>query len=142
MGRHRKPTIQLRREGNFRDDRQGGRADVAYEPADLKAPHGLGTDGQWLWALVIKGTPRGILSAVDTAQLFGMCKWWARWRKFDRRVDMDVTDMRQMAVCWKQFSFIAGQFGLSPAARTRIKAPGKQDAPDDPLAKMIAGRVS
>lgn len=142
MGRTCKPTVQLKREGTFREDRQGGRADVAYEPAELKAPRGLGDDGRWLWELVIKGTPHGILSAVDTAQLFAMCKWWARWRRFDRRVDMDVTDLRQMAVCWNQFAAIAAQFGLSPAARTRIKAPGKQDAPDDPLAKMIAGRVS
>lgn len=141
-GRPRKSTSQLIREGNFRSDRQGGRADVAYKPADLIAPRGLGDDGQWLWKLVIKGTPRGILSAVDTAQLFAMCKWWGRWRRLDRKSQLKAADMRQMAECWKQFASIAGQFGLSPAARTRIKAPGKQDAPDDPLARMIAGRVS
>ena len=142
MGGPRKPTVQLRREGTFREDRQGGRADVAYEPAELQAPRGLGDDGRWLWQLVINGTPRGILSAVDTAQLFAMCKWWGRWRRFDRNKDLEVSEMRQMTECWKQFAAIAAQFGLSPAARTRIKAPGKQDAPDDPLSKMIAGRVS
>ena len=141
-GRPRKPTLQLIREGNYREDRQGGRADIAYQPADLKAPRGLGDDGQWLWALVIKGTPRGILSAVDTAQLFAMCKWWGRWRRLDRKSNLDVADMRQMVECWKQFSTIAGQFGMSPAARTRIKTPGKQETADDPLARMIADRVS
>lgn len=142
MGRPRKPTLQLIREGNFREDRQGGRADLVYEAGELKAPRGLGADGRWLWELVISGTPRGILSAVDAAQLFAMCRWWNRWRRLDRTRRLDASGMRQMTECWKQFSVIAGQFGLSPSARTRIRAPEKREAEDDPLARMIAERVS
>ena len=62
-------------------------------------------------------------------------------RRLDRRSDLDADSMRQMVECWKQFAGLAGQFGLSPSARTRIRSPEQPDRPADPLAKMIAMRA-
>ena len=141
-GRHRKPTIQLMREGTYTESRHGGRVDVVYPAGDPKPLRGLGVDGRWLWQVVVTETPRGILADVDAAQLFALCRWWSHWRRLDRKltVDRSSADIRAAGFVWSQFTALASQFGLSPTARAGLKANPQAPPVMDPLAAMIAMR--
>ena len=140
-GHNRKPTSVLKREGGFRRCRHGDRSDINYDPTELKPPRGLGRDGAWLWRLVVDATPRGVLTTVDTPQLFALCKWWGRWRRLDRKSDLNAFQLRQMLQSWKQFSQLATQFGLSPSARAGLKVPTQTPDPlEDPFLKLMAMR--
>jgi len=133
------------REGNYREDRHGDRADTQYDGTPT-APHGLGKDGQYLWKLINTGTPDDILAKIDSPTMFAMCRWWQKWRELDRRShrdDFTPQQFRMMVDAWTQCSKMMMEYGMSPVARTRIKkANTKTQTETDPLLKLVGGRAS
>lgn len=129
-GRPPKPTAQHELDGTFRSDRHGDRADLSWLPGKPVKPKGLDEDSNWLWDLVVGQLPEGARAAVDAVQLIALCNWWRRYTKYARMMDeeignpMHVSCMECMA--WKNFTKLAAEFGLSPAARTRLKVSGAQ----------------
>ena len=143
-GHNAKPTLQLKREGRYEAGRHGDRVDDQYEGMP-ELIRGLGKDGQYLWKLITENTPPGILVTVDSAAMFAMCRWWAAYRKFERKAmgaKSKPHDLYQASTAWKQCSQLMIQFGLTPIARTRLKGGEKAAELNDPLSQMIRNRAS
>lgn len=141
-GHNAKATKHLKLAGTFREDRHGDRVDSKYEgmPEQIK---GLGKDGQQMWKLVVKHTPAEVLAGIDGPALFGLCRWWAMWRKYDRIANSakaKPNDLYLAMGAWKQCNQLMIQFGMSPVARTRIKSGERSVDTSDPLSQMIANR--
>ena len=118
----RKPSKLRILEGDFRQDRHGCRADLAYDDTGPEQLSGLGAHGQWLYETTVRNTPKQILNAVDSAVIFSMCRWWDRFRLFDEEVDKDPSQANFNAA---KFSFdrylqCAKEIGCTPQSRTKI----------------------
>lgn len=137
-GRPRKPVADLALEDRFRSDRHGDPVTV-WQPAGAPTPPDwLSDDARQLWqSLVPSLAARGVATAVDTAELGGLCDWWARYRQVSRALDA-VADIKSTeyyrlqilaGAAWKNFATAASKFGLNPSdrARLRIDSGAKQE---------------
>jgi len=121
MGRPAKTICQHRLEGTYRPDRHGERLDGLAPVGKPKKPPGLSESERKMWNFVVRSLPSGVLSAADTFVLIGAVRWFCRWSRL-----MGVGDYKatcQAAAAWKGFMSAAGQLGLSPQSRAKIKAP-------------------
>ena len=145
-GRPAKPTVQLRREGTFDTSRHSDRVDDSYDGVPEKI-RGLGKDGLYCYEMITGSTPPNILVHIDSLSLFGLCKWWAEFRDWERKMSSPVgteKDMRNAGFAWDKFSKLASEYGLTPASRTKLRANNSEQsktAPGDPLAAMIESRA-
>ena len=116
------------------------------EQREAKAPAGapdapvwLDADSKAAWdALVPQLDGMGVLTKVDQNALGRYCRFWARWRKAEQFIDQHgdmypLKDDQGRTKCFQQWPQVAiaaklaqqltrleQEFGLTPAARTRI----------------------
>lgn len=131
-GRNPKTSAELKLTGGFRADRHGSRADVVW-PHDLpEKPADLSDDAAWLWELVLSQLPDAARAKVDAAVLRGMCEWWGLYRRYmnlaTEATAEDYRIVQMAAMAWKQFEKSSCDFGLSPAARAKLRVGGKEKA--------------
>ncbi len=86
----------------------------------------------------------GLLTRVDRAALAAYCEAWARWREAEKKLkELGLVVRNSKMTGWmknpwllvadkamEQIRAFASEFGLTPAARTRIQVP-KGDVEDD-----------
>lgn len=151
-GRPRKPTHLKLLEGTFRKDRAPKR-----EP---KAPRGrpsppayLGRVAKATWRRVIRDLESmRILSAVDRDIIAAYCQAVQRYQEFERAITEHgitfvtekgyVAQRPEVAMAHKQAQLVkqlAGELGLTPAARSRIDVPEKEP-PKDQTEEMLFGK--
>lgn len=144
-----KPTAQKRREGTYRKDRAPTR-----EPAPTAGvppcPPGISTDldARGCWErLVPELTRLKLLTLLDGPALEGLCRAYAVAVKADRKLRQHgvivktpwglqqnpaVTISRS---AWAEVRRFAAEFGLSPAARSRVSVPKGSEA--DPAEQFL-----
>ncbi|MCZ7649289.1 MAG: P27 family phage terminase small subunit [Planctomycetota bacterium] len=131
-GRPRIPVESHIARGTYRKDRHGLPASAAPS-RPLRIPPSVATnpDAAALWRMVNKNlAPDGVLKAADAAKLEGLCRWYGLFRRCMAAVErLDALDpdayrlLIQASMAWRAFDSAAGEFGLSPASRARLKLP-------------------
>jgi P27 family predicted phage terminase small subunit len=119
-------------------------AEPSPPPADLPAPDHLGDEAKAEWQRIsAELMPLGLKTAVDLAALAAYCVAYGRWVEAEREVkklgtvlvsaDGGLYQNPHLAVANRALDQLhrwAVEFGLSPAARTRVSASAAQ-AEDD-----------
>ncbi len=107
-------------------------------------PDWLNADAKTEWERVVPGlAAKFLITTVDMANLAVYCKAYASWKKAEMTLDEEgqtfvdnsgnikIHPLAKLAVQYLgELRRIAGEFGFSPAARSRIdvpKQPGKDD---------------
>lgn len=150
-----KPTAVKTREGTYRADRA-----PAHEPqpdAEIPpCPAGVSGDKDALacWdSLASRLLALGLLSSIDGAALEGLCRSYAVAVKADRDLKKGVTLKTMYGIqahpavaisrlAWAEVRKFASEFGLTPAARTRVNAPAKKAETDDAESFLFGGKVA
>lgn len=129
---HRKPTAALKLHGGYRKHRHADRVE-ASNGRPVK-PDYLKDHGAELWDQLIDQLTAWGAAECDTAALASMCEWWDRYRKcMDLMTDPSAESGYKLQVlagqAWNNFYRMAGQFGITPADRAKLKMP-KNDKDD------------
>jgi len=148
MARPRKPTILHALEGTRPTWRPSAREPRPNGNPRLPSGDVLDTEQRALWKAIVQMSPPGLLTQADESTIERMSVAWAAFRAATRGLaktghvvkGRDGLDVRNpWALVQRQASaemHRAGEsLGLSPAARTRLTMPEKQD--DDPLAILL-----
>ncbi len=151
-GRKPTPTAIKELEGN-----PGKRRLNEREPRpDRKAPScpkWLEPEGRKEWKrLAKKMEALGILSEIDMAAFAGYCQAYARWKEAEEFITKHGTIVKTPSGYWQQVPQVsiaqtylkimqksAEQFGLTPAARSRIVADNTGTAADDEMETLLGG---
>ncbi len=147
-GRKTKPSNIHQLHGTYREDRHGG--GIQIESVLPDPPAGLPEAGLEEWLRVAPELHKAnLLTNLDLAALEAYCRLFARWRMAEEMLatadDMVFEAksgyMAQSAylnisnACVKQMHSIMADFGMTPAARARMKAvdagPKQQDLFED-----------
>jgi hypothetical protein len=139
-----KSTAAHKRDGTLRGDRHGDRMDGQYSAGSPKKTSRVPQNARWIWDLVIGFSPDAAKSPLDAVMLESLCRWWAKWDAYDKRLgeaipgDKEEYKLVMLAVAaWKQCDKIATRFGLSMADRSRLKMPQvESEKHEDPLANL------
>jgi len=143
-GRPRTPTVELNRRGSWRaKDREG---EPQYETAIPTSPDLLDADAQAEWDRIVPELEQhGLITAVDRAALAAYCAAYSRWAAAERIIAAEgiLTEgahggkVKHPAVsvaneAMMMISRFCGEFGLTPASRSRvIGSGGKKKKKDD-----------
>lgn len=151
-GRKPTPTAIKMLEGN-----PGKRPMNGSEPKPLKkapsCPKWLETEAKREWRRLAKQMESiGILTDVDMAAFAGYCQAYARWKEAEEFITQHGTIVRTPSGYWQQvpqvsiaqtylkvMSKFAEQFGLTPAARSRIVANNSVTSPSDEMEQLLGG---
>ena len=149
-GRKPKPTAIKILEGN-----PGKRKLNEYEPQPLKkapsCPKWLETEAKREWRRLAKALERiGVLTEIDMAAFAGYCQAYARWKAAEERISEVGTVFRTASGYPQQVPYVsiaqqylklmhqfAEQFGLTPAARSRIIAGIGENIPSDDMDELL-----
>ena len=75
--------------------------------------------------------------AIDSAELYAMCQWWAEYRKLQLNTKLEAYKrMCAMSAAYKQFRTIASRFGLTPADRASLDV-NDADQEENPFAALL-----
>jgi len=151
-GRKPTPTAIKMLEGN-----PGKRPMNGSEPKPLKkapsCPKWLELEAKREWRRLAKQMESiGILTDVDMAAFAGYCQAYARWKEAEEFITQHGTIVRTPSGYWQQvpqvsiaqtylkvMSKFAEQFGLTPAARSRIVANNSVTSPSDEMEQLLGG---
>ena len=147
-GRRPLPTSVLRQRNTYRPAEHRDRCDELYG-GDPQMPRNLDPDAEKMWHQLLEATPAGVLAAADTSMLSGLVRWWSIWKSADAKVqetaDGDIKLHRNCVLlaghAWDRFARLAMDFGLTPTARTKLKASGNAGDLDDPLLALYGHLV-
>nr|PZN59463.1 MAG: phage terminase small subunit P27 family [Sphaerobacter thermophilus] len=146
-GHNRKPTVLKVIQGN-----PGKRALNKNEPKPRpiapEPPPGLDRFGREAWRRLAPLLERQGLLTEDDAELFwAFCQTWSQLRKAVRelnKMNPRDEDYRKVAVtvenARKDLRLLAVEFGLTPAARSRIDLPQAEDEADGALERLWTTR--
>ena len=101
-----------------------------------------------MWDHLTDALDPRILATADTVQWMAMCDWFAEWRKCVAMMNSDVELdsktygqwFRRKRDAWNELSKITNNFGMSPAARAKIKVAPTDDGEGNPLLEMLEAR--
>ncbi len=151
-GRKPTPTAIKELEGN-----PGKRKLNTNEPRPLKkapaCPKWLEPEARKEWRrLAKKMEALGILTEVDMAAFAGYCQAYARWKEAEEFITQHGTIVKTPSGYWQQvpqvsiaqtylklMNRLAEQFGLTPAARSRIVADTSGKGSEDELEALLGG---
>ena len=151
-GRKPTPTALKVLEGN-----PGKRKLNDREPQPLKkapsCPAWLELEAKKEWRRLAKQMEAiGILTEIDRAAFAGYCQAYARWKEAEEFISQHGTIVRTPSGYWQQVPQVsiaqtylkvmnkfAEQFGLTPAARSRIIAGNSQTKAEDELDELLGG---
>ena len=149
-GRKPKPTALKVLEGN-----PGKRPLNELEPKPKKqapsCPSWLEPEAKKEWRRMAKTLESiGILTEIDKAAFAGYCQAYARWKEAEEFLSKHGTIFKtpsgyiqqvpQVSIAQtylKVMKDFSSEFGLTPAARTRIQINTKEVESDDPMEKML-----
>jgi hypothetical protein len=135
MARPPKSTAELKLHGNYREDRHGDRCDESMAIGEPQKPDDLEEIESWAWDIVIGGLLPAAKAQIDAPLLIGLCRWYARWCEYDRRMRAGEGDeyknLVMAATAWKAFERCASRFGMSPADRAKLKLPASEKKADE-----------
>jgi len=112
-------------------------------------PAGLSAIAREEWRSVVPELLRlQVLSKIDGKALAAYCHSYARWRQAEAEIDrlgLIIDGKRNPAVAMssdalKLMKSFLIEFGMTPAARTRLKIDGG-DPPEDPLDALLRKRI-
>jgi len=133
-GRRRKSNAEKRLEGTARADRY--RPHLELPPAeDLTPPASLnGPEAVKGWRRIVDAlAPAGIISAADVLILVHLCNLHGRcirlWRAGESPTAAELTQVRMML----------GEFGLTPATRSKVARAKGQPTDADPAEEFFTG---
>ena len=143
-GRKPTPTAIKELEGN-----PGKRALNDKEPKPMKkapaCPKWLEPEAKKEWRrLAKKMEALGVLTEVDMAAFAGYCQAYARWKQAEERITDRGLVIRTPSGYPQQYlrlmNQFAEQFGLTPAARSRIIAGNNEGSgPTDDMDELLGG---
>jgi len=149
-GRKPKPTAIKVLEGN-----PGKRPLNANEPKpekkSPKCPSWLEPEAKKEWRRMAKVLERlGVLTEIDAAAFAGYCQAYARWKEAEEFLSKHGTIFKtpsgyiqqvpQVSIAQtylKVMKDFCSEFGLTPAARTRIKVDVEEKSADDVMEKLL-----
>lgn len=135
-GRPRKPTHLKVLQGTYRPDR-APKNEPMPDPETPSCPSWLHPEAKREWRRLVPHLEKlGLLTRVDRAALAAYCQLYARWWEAEREIRVHgmvqytetgyATQRPEVGIAnqaLKQLKVYLAEFGLSPAARTRIDAP-------------------
>lgn len=137
-----KPTAQKKREGTYRKDRDVG-AELAPPPGVPVAPKWLDKDARAEWERVVPQlVDLNVLTGLDGGALERYCVAHSNWvhaqrdvQKHGMVIKTPFGPQKNPAIKVAQDEraaarLLAGELGLSPSARSRVKVPEKAPAAD------------
>ena len=151
-GRKPTPTAIKELEGN-----PGKRALNKNEPKPTKkappCPKWLEPEAKKEWRRLAKKMEQlGVLTEVDMAAFAGYCQAYARWKEAEEFITQHGSILRtksgyvqpvpQVSIAQtylKIMNRFAEQFGLTPAARSRIIAEDNTSGPSDEMEALLGG---
>ena len=149
-GRKPKPTAIKVLEGN-----PGKRSLNAKEPKpekkSPKCPSWLEPEAKKEWRRMSKVLERlGVLTEIDAAAFAGYCQAYARWKEAEEFLSKHGTIFKtpsgyiqqvpQVSIAQtylKVMKDFCSEFGLTPAARTRIRVDVEEASADDVMEKLL-----
>jgi len=148
-GRPRKPTRLKVLEGTYRPDR-APQSEPQPDPSTPSCPTWLHPEAQREWRRLVPHLEElGLLTQVDRAALAAYCQLYARWWQAEREIEkhgmVQYTDTGYAVqrpevgvsnTALTQMRRYLVEFGLTPAARTRIDAPTAPDKPRNAFADL------
>jgi P27 family predicted phage terminase small subunit len=128
-GRPRKPTAAKILEGTWREDRDGDPALVVPAAGEPVCPVGLKGEALSMWERIVpRLVESGVARECDSDQLAAMCRWWARYRLGEKRLEKlqpghkrEYQQTLLVAICWTNFDKIASRFGMTPSDRAKLR---------------------
>jgi P27 family predicted phage terminase small subunit len=107
------------------------------EIAAPTAPRWLNAEARAEWDRLVPDLLRlKLLSELDRGLLAGMCQWWSKYVRAERQLAREpilrknrnhvLTTNVNLAIAreaWAHYARAAAEFGLTPAARSRISVP-------------------
>ncbi len=145
MPAHPKSSAKHKRDGGYRKDRHGNRMDAQMPAGKMPVkPKGLTVPQHHLWDTICNELPPGIVGAMDTASLTELMRIYRLMTEAGAALEGDAT-AREPRLAYSNYLDrwlkLCNEFGLTPAARTRIKVPeGYDKKEEDPFSGgMMAG---
>jgi len=128
--------------------------EAAPEAADLEPPAYLNGAALEEWQRIAPILHRlGLMTEIDAGALATYCQTFARWREAEDKIAADgmVTVDRfgfphlspYVSIAQKsvtQLKALLCEFGMTPSARSRVRASADRDRPSDPFAEFDARR--
>lgn len=118
---HGKQTSRLKKQGTYREDRHGHRAEFQ---CDGKPERMFALDGHAaeFWDFVNRTMPEGMLSMADSAVLTAVCQQYSVWRR--ETADYENTrDDKAFSRAMRAFKNVmdgARSLGMTPVDRSKI----------------------
>lgn len=149
-GRKPKPTAVKVLEGNL-----GKRSLNTHKPQPRKkaprCPVWLEEEAKREWKRMAKQMEQlGILTEVDMAAFAGYCQAYARWKESEEFITQHGSIVKTPSGYWQQVPQVSiaqtylkimnkfcEQFGLTPAARSRIVADTREDKENDAMELLL-----
>lgn len=142
-GRPPKPMAEHIRDGTVNSTRHKDRFDNVPVRGKPVKPPTVENDfhANQLWDAVVSHSAKGTIGAVDSASLEAMCVFWSDFQVLQQIHPLDLDEKmyaRKEKAC-KMFMAIAIQFGLTPAARGRMKMIAVEKGEDDTRLTALMG---
>lgn len=145
VGRRPRPTRLKVIEGN--PGKRKARSEPKPAPVRPSRPEWLSVEAKREWSRIIGELERlGLMTVVDRAALAGYCENWARAVAAETLLKKKGTTFMtpngypqqrpEVAIAnraWQQVRSFASEFGLTPAARSRLEVPEMDDEDDRDL---------
>lgn len=156
-GRPPKPTALKLLHGTARNDRINPNEPKFAVLADAKPPTWLKGRGRKAWAdLAPMLIQIGVLTEADRPALLMLCDTYGEWmdlRDVVRReghtyevetktgtMIMNRPEVAQASDCWRRVNLMLGQFGMTPASRTKVSAASNSEDVD-PFEELLGKRA-
>ena len=135
-GRRPKSSADHKRDGTFRADRHGNRADLKLPPAtNREPPEDMAAEGKELWHRVVESMPKESFTLISREGLVAYCEAWLMLRLVTPIAFADPSD-KNKRIAWKSaietVDKLGRQFGWTPSAAASIKTqPVDNEQPSD-----------
>ena len=103
-------------------------------------PAGFTAAEQQMWDQVAAYVPEEVKAGADTSSLISLCKWWGMWFDLQSKWDSaekeeDRPSIYEISKAWSHAEKLLIEFGMTPAARAKIKVIPKEQkkAEENPL---------
>jgi len=134
VARPRKPTIQLKATGQFRQDRHAGREHEPKPGGEPIPPDRLSLEAKQFWDKIVPDLIScGIATRLDSELLAQLCEWQATYCEILSSDGDQYRKVILLSCAAKSFNAIASKFGLTPVDRAKLSvaAPRKLDPIDE-----------